>query len=143
KNKLNLGLIAILLIANVSCKKEDQKGDEDEKEETEEVVQPTSCIEGPTSVDAFEEVTFESCSENAASVEWNITYKDGDGNFQTRTSSSTSVKQNWNISGSYEVELTAYSEGEEKSDVKKISVRVEEICYNCFNHTTNDTQMPC
>ena len=128
-------VLAISSILTTSC----------EKEEEEEIKQPTACIQGGEdwSYDVHSRISFNSCSENATSQTWEI---QTDNNL-TRTVSSQSVVHEWNKTGEYQITIVAKAgSGEkQKEDVTSISVHIDKACVLCEKNEEYDfdTELIC
>lgn len=98
------------------------------------IKEPTACFETSTStVEIFQPVKLNNCSENAESYEWSIEetsvslFSFG----SVKETSAESPSQVWNYPGTYDVSLTAYSKKEKKKDEVSETVTVVDVCYTC------------
>ena len=93
-------------------------------------VEPVACFEGSTSVDVFQNVNFQDCSEDADDYDWN--FEDGG---TGETSSLKSPSFSWNKSGSFTVSLKVKN-GSKKDEISK-TVFVKDFCNYCEKEVPN------
>lgn len=91
----------------------------------------------PSQVEVMETITLNNCSEDAKSYDWNI----GGYEFFFFSGSTKSTAENpthsWDMPGTYDVTLKAYSKKEKKSDEVTESITVVDVCYEC-TYTSSD-----